>query len=217
MRLSFDSAVTLFGAGPIVPRDIEEILAIAPVLIAADGGANAALAAGHVPEAVIGDFDSLSAEFRHSIPSERLFLVTEQDSTDFEKCLSRIDAPLTLALGFTGRRLDHELAVYNALVRYPDHPCIVLGSHDLAFAAPAEVALDLAPGDRVSLFPMAEVTGRSEGLRWPIEGLRLAPDGRVGTSNVAIGPVRLSFDGPGMLIILPRRALGVARAALMPG
>ncbi|MEM0948162.1 MAG: thiamine diphosphokinase [Pseudomonadota bacterium] len=197
--------------------DIEEILEIAPNLVAADGGAKAALSAGIVPESVIGDFDSLSAELRHSIPSDRLLHVSEQDSTDFEKCLSRISAPLILALGFTGQRLDHELAVYNALSRYPERACIVLGSHDLAFLAPPKVALALAPGDRVSLFPMAETTGQSDGLRWPIDGLRFAPSGRVGTSNMATGPVQLSFDALGMLIILPRAALPAARAALSHG
>ena len=58
------------------------------------------------------------------------------------------------------------------------------------------------------------VTGRSAGLRWPIEGLHLAPDGRIGTSNEALGPVHLEFDAPGMLVILPRAALAVATAFL---
>jgi len=30
---------------------------------------------------------------------------------------------------------------------------------------------------------MAAVQGRSGGLRWPIDGLPFAPDGRIGTSN----------------------------------
>ena len=64
-------------------------------------------------------------------------------------------------------------------------------------------------GTRLSLFPMAPVTGRSTGLRWPVDGIGLAPNGHVGTSNQALGgPVTLSFDGPGMLVILPLVALG---------
>jgi len=61
---------------------------------------------------------------------------------------------------------------------------------------------------------MGPVTGRSAGLRWPIEGLHFAPAGRVGTSNEAsASQVDLDFDGPGMLLILPRSEL----AALVKG
>ncbi len=64
---------------------------------------------------------------------------------------------------------------------------------------------------------MAPVTGQSEGLRWPIDGLAFAPNGRVGTSNAVTGPVALRFDGDGMLVILPRTALPQVIKALMPG
>jgi thiamine pyrophosphokinase len=78
---------------------------------------------------------------------------------------------------------------------------------------PPRLAIDLPPGTRVSLFPMAPVTGRSEGLRWPIAGIPFAPAGRIGTSNEATGPVRLAMDGPGMIAVLPARALDALLAA----
>ena len=38
----------------------------------------------------------------------------------------------------------------------------------------------------------------SEGLRWPVAGRELSPEGRIGTSNLALGGrVRLRFDVPG--------------------
>ena len=61
---------------------------------------------------------------------------------------------------------------------------------------------------------MAELTGRSDGLRWPLDGLTFAPDGRVGTSNEVIGPVRLDFDRPGMLVVTPRAGLASVMTAL---
>jgi thiamine pyrophosphokinase len=43
------------------------------------------------------------------------------------------------------------------------------------------------------------------------------PRGLIGTSNrVSMPEVRLSFDRPGMLVILPRARLGAAVAALAP-
>ncbi len=211
-----DRAVTLVGGGAVEPAWIEGALRLAPVLVAADGGANVALSAGLLPEAVIGDLDSLGEDARRDIPADRLHRVREQDSTDFEKCLARIRAPFVLALGFSGPRADHMMAVWNTLVRLPAPPCIVLGQADLVFAAPAGrvLSLDLAAGTRLSLFPLAPVTGRGQGLRWPIEGIDFAPDGRIGTSNAATGPVELEFDGAGMLVILPRECLGAAIAAV---
>jgi thiamine pyrophosphokinase len=62
---------------------------------------------------------------------------------------------------------------------------------------------------------MGPVTGRvGEGLRWPVEGLAMAPHGRIGTSNVATGPIRLAFDAPCMLVILPGDLLEPVAAAL---
>lgn len=209
--------VTLLGASTVSPQDIEEIFTFAPCLVAADGGAGVALDHGYRPHAVIGDFDSLPQLATETLTPDRFLHVAEQDSTDFEKCLVRIEAPLILALGFAGRRLDHELAVYNAIVRHPERPCIVIGSHDIVFHAPRRLALDLPSEGRLSLFPLAPVKGRSEGLLWPIDGIAFAPDGRVGTSNAVTGPVRLAFDGPGMLVITPRAALESVCAALLAG
>jgi thiamine pyrophosphokinase len=112
--------VTLIGGGAVDSAQLARALDLAPVLVAADGGADSALAAGHVPRAVIGDMDSLSAAARDTIPAARIHPVPEQDSTDFEKALSRIRAPLVLGLGFMGPRLDHMLAVYHGLLALPE-------------------------------------------------------------------------------------------------
>ena len=199
--------VALVGAGPVAAEALGDCLSRARLAVAADGGAGALLAAGRVPDAVIGDLDSLAPADREAIAPGRLHRVAEQDSTDFEKCLSRIEAPLVLATGFLGGRADHALAAMSVLARGVGPPCVVVSERDAVCHAPARLALDLAPGTRVSLFPMAPVTGASEGLRWPIGGLAFAPAGRIGTSNEALGPVRLALDGPGMLVVVPRAAL----------
>lgn len=119
---------------------------------------------------------------------------------------------MILGVGFLGARLDHQLAALHTLVAYTQQPCVLLGAHDLAFAAPPEIALDLATGSRLSLFPLAPVTGRSEGLEWPIDGLAFTPSGRIGTSNRVTGPVRLAFDAPGMIVLTPPEALDAVLA-----
>lgn len=205
--VNFTEPVTLVGGGQAHPDHLRAGLAVAPRLVAADGGANMAVAAGLVPDLVIGDFDSVTEATLRRIPADRHWRVAEQESTDFEKCLERVRAPFLLGIGFLGARVDHTLAVWNALVRHPASRCILWGEEDVVFAAPPHIALDLAPGTRLSLFPMGPVAGESRGLRWPIAGLSFAPDGRIGTSNEAEGQVELSFDAPGMLVILPQDCL----------
>lgn len=206
--------VVLVGGGPIGEAAFDWALAQGGPVVAADGGADAVLARGICPAAVIGDMDSISPEAREGLPADRLHPVAEQDSTDFEKCLIRIEAPLVLGLGFLGGRSDHGLAALSCLVRL-GRRCLLLGPDALAFAAPEEISLDLPRGMWLSLFPLAPVTGRSEGLRWPIDGIAFAPAGRIGTSNAVTGPVRLRFDRPGMVVLLPPDARDAAMGALL--
>lgn len=205
--------VTLLGGADVRVDDLTTALSFAPTLVAADGGANALLERGHVPEAVIGDLDSLSAA-AHRAFAGRIHEIGEQETTDFDKALRSIFAPLVIALGVTGGRLDHELAGLNVLVRYPDRACIALGRETLAFHCPTDLVIDLDAGCVVSLFPMREVGVDSQGLVWPTAGLRLSPDGRIGTSNAATGPIRLRPDGTGLLVILPAGQLRAAVTAL---
>ena len=213
--------ITLVGGGKVKKSLLEAAIVHAPQMVAADGAADTVLALGRMPDAVIGDFDSLSAAGQAAIPSTRLHPIDEQDSTDFEKCLSRIDAPLVIGVGFGGGRLDHQLAVLHGLMRYPDRSCVLLSKRDLVFLAPPEMTLDLEEGTRFSLFPLGEVAARSSGLLWPLDDIDFAPGGRIGTSNIVHGPgpVRIECDRPAMLVILPVallsqvvRALGSAHA-----
>jgi thiamine pyrophosphokinase len=208
------NGVTLLAGGPVLVRDLRAAMAHAPLVVAADGGADRALALGVRPAAVIGDMDSITPATRAQL-RDVLHPVPEQESTDFDKALRNIRAPFVLALGCLGGRVDHELAVLSVLVRRQSLPCVLIGRDDVVFAAPPVLDIDMQAGDRFSLFPMAQVTGQSEGLKWPIAGLGFAPDARGGTSNEALGPVRLQMDAPGMLVILPRNRLGVALQALL--
>jgi thiamine pyrophosphokinase len=209
--------ITLAGGGPFGRRDLALCLSRAPVAVAADGGADRMLKLGVMPEAVIGDFDSISTVARLEIPNENQYLVPEQSTTDFDKALRGIAAPFVLALGFAGARLDHGLAAMHTLVSHPDRRCILIGPNDIAFAAPARLDLSLTPGEPLSLFPMGPVTGQSAGLEWPIKGLQFSPAGQIGTSNrVVARRVVLEFDSPGMLVILPRRRLDATIRALVP-
>lgn len=205
-QLVYSGAVTLVGGGEVGADDIELARRHAPQLLAADSGAAAVLAAGLLPEAVIGDLDSLPVELRAKLPADLIYRVTEQDSSDFDKSLRMIQAPLVLAVGFTGGRLDHGLAAFGTICRFDSPFSVMLGAQDIAFRAPRRLFLDLPTGLRMSLFPMGDAQGCSTGLHWPLDGVKFSPVGRNGLSNRTTGPVSLTIDGP-MIVILPRSSL----------
>ena len=136
--------------------------------------------------------------------------MTEQETTDFEKLLIRVDAPLMLAIGFLGDRVDHQMAVQTVLTAYAHQKIICVGEQDIMFLCPPEINLSVDSGTRVSLYPMAPVQVRSTGLYWATDDLRFAPDGQIGTSNQAMGPVSLIPSEPRMLVVLPKTCLDIA-------
>src|SRR6056297_2496647 len=206
--------ITLVGGAGLSDRVFDQALAHASLVVAADSGADRALAHSITPRAVIGDFDSISQAARNALPEAILHHMPDQDSTDFDKCLRSLTAPLILGVGFCGDRLDHQMAACNTLVRYPAQRCVLLGETDLMVLCPPSIHLPLDEGCRVSLFPMGAVEGISDGLAFPIGGLNFAPDGQIGTSNAATGPVHLTVTSPKMLLMLPVAMLDVMVTAL---
>jgi len=207
--------VLLIGGGAVCPEQLRLARALCAVVVAADSGADTAMAHEIRPVAVIGDLDSLGKATRAALPAQSIHHIPEQDSTDFDKCLRNINAPLVIGLGFAGARVDHELAAFNSLVRWPEKRCLLLGPQTLTFLAPPALRLPLDHGTTVSLFPLGAVEAVSDGLLWPIGGLNFTPDGQIGTSNMATGEVTLNFTAPKMLMILPAQCLDVTVRALM--
>jgi len=208
--MKFDAPVLLVGNGPLEGGAVALALEFAQIVVAADGGAAAALRYDLPLAAVIGDMDSV--DLGSTTGSYGKFTrIDDQDTTDFEKCLSLIDAPLTLGIGFLSGRLDHELAALNALVRHRQ-PVVLIGEVDLVFVLPAAFETALPVGTRMSFFPLGPVAGvESEGLEWELDGLSLSPTALISTSNRTAAPqVELRNPGQPLLCILPRETLGAA-------
>ncbi|MFN4101588.1 MAG: thiamine diphosphokinase [Pararhodobacter sp.] len=214
--------ITLVGGGATSPAALKRALAFAPHLVAADGGADAALALGFMPELAVGDFDSLGAAARAALGPDRLRHDPDQESTDFDKVLAAVAAPLVMAVGFSGGRLDHTLAAMSTLGRNPHRRVVMDTGFDLCLLCPPQLALDLPAGTRVSLYPLAPVRCASTGLEWPTDPLSFDPMGRIGTSNAARGgAVTLMPEAPRMLLMIPVEALealiaGLAAAPFWP-
>ena len=208
--MNFNEPVLLIGNGPVDAGALALAAPICEKTVAADGGAHTALSVGLTLTATIGDMDSALTKNLPQTLGE-IFEIFDQDTTDFEKCLNEIDAPLILGLGFLGGRLDHELAALHAVINSTT-PVVLIGEVDLVFLLPQVFEIELAVGSRISFFPMGEVNGvKSTGLKWEISNLALAPDKKISTSNQVSAPF-LSITNPNqpLLCILPREHLSAA-------
>jgi thiamine pyrophosphokinase len=208
--------VALVGGGAASRAGFEAARARCAHVVAADGGANALRDWGVVPDAVIGDMDSVDDLAGLERAGARVLRLSEQETTDLEKCLYATEAPFYVGVGFTGRRFDHTLAALHALLRRPDPRVALLGEDDVVTMAPRRWRARVEPGARVSLFPLRPVRAlSSSGLEWPLTGLDFAPGLRIGTSNRAVAAeVSAEFDGPGMAAILEARFLDAALGGL---
>jgi len=203
--VGFDRPMAIVGGGTVDLVLLRELAGRNVALVGADGGGDAIDAAGLVPELIVGDLDSL----RDRAGWERrtqVIHIPEQITTDFQKALYSTQAPVTLALGMTGKRLDHTLAALSAVLKYARaRKIVVVDEVDVALAVVGPVAFEAGAKERVSIHPLVPVSfTRSTGLLYPLDGLRLEPGGLGGTSNEGLGGrvgIVPADDTPWLLIL----------------
>jgi len=180
----------------------------APVLLAADGGANHLARIGLRSAAVIGDLDSISDPTRAWLTEAVMIERPDQDRTDLDKALEHAFDDLGLeevtVLAATGGRVDHDLGNLGLLAR------LALGQR-LVFEADAHrllatcsaLKLESVPGETWSFWtydPAVRVT--VEGVRWPIENSALDAGGQPSISNEAVAEqIRIDVDGGSVVVM----------------
>lgn len=174
------SNVLLIGNGETLPADYLRARAKqADFILAADGGADRALACGIMPDTVIGDLDSVSPVTKKRLGNDKFIFVDNQHNTDLEKALNYLTArgcKKCVICGFTGGRMDFTLG--NFLSVYP-----YVNKMEICFASPDWTIYPLADsrkfacqrGARVSLIPLKTCTGVTlKGLKYPLTNARLS-------------------------------------------
>ncbi|MGC6412856.1 MAG: thiamine diphosphokinase [Candidatus Puniceispirillaceae bacterium] len=175
----------LIGGGVAETSWIQHFAASSYV-VAVDSGLAACLAAGIMPDAVIGDLDSADETQLATARAQQVAIhqIGEQDTTDFEKALTYFSEGDVIALGFLGKRFDHALASIHVLARYPDRSILLLSQYDAMMLKKGSCRLSVPSDSRLSIWPVQPVEFvRSEGLFWPLDGLKMAPGHQIGTSN----------------------------------
>lgn len=189
----------VFGSAPVapVPRLVRRLREAGrgwrSLVVAADGGADSALAFGYQPHVVVGDLDSIAPATLDQLRANGTEIEAyppDKDLTDGEIALERalrVEPREVLALGtLGGPRLDHGLANVLLLVRLPGMVTLLDERNECRLLRGGEtLRWTPEPGEVVSLLPLGGLAEglATEGLRWHLAGETLSPGATRGVSN----------------------------------
>lgn len=196
-----DQPVILIGAAPI---DCLNLISQYPFeIIAVDGGANNTLSENKKFKLILGDMDSCNSINSCQINEGSIYKIDDQDTTDFDKALKYIKAPLYLAIGFYGARIDHTLSSFQTLSKNDN--IILIGPDDFAFKLGKSFKMHLPINTRISFFAFEKTRVISSiGLKWSLTNLSLTPNKQMSISNrTSTSTIEVKFDQEGIICILP--------------
>ncbi len=213
MKRATMSRILIFANGDL--PDLEKarsLLREDDFIIAADGGTRHVLALGKIPNVIVGDLDSLPADFNVSkFDDEVVLYPKDKNETDLElaiqHALSLHPEQITIVAALGGR-LDQTLAnISLAAVRHSSFVVLDDGIEEVFFCR-KKAQVNGASGDIVSLIPwQGTVTGIvTTGLKWPLYNETLYPQKTRGISNEMTGETATFQIKSGLLLIVHRRA-----------
>ncbi len=217
----------VLAGGTSPSPDALRALPPAAMCIAADSGLDHARVLGLIPDLLIGDLDSVSAESlawaeREGVPIHRY--PADKDQTDLELALSHaveLEPARIVVAGIGGGRLDHFLANFMVLAQRrfagPDIDGLIDGA--LISVVHRQRALSGRRGELISLLPAhGDAVGVSTtGLRWPLHDETLRAGTSRGVSNLfADEAASVSLEHGTLLAIQPEYQLDPGSSALDP-
>ena len=167
----FDAVIVAGGEFPTAPQPLE-ILQGAQYVVCCDGAADRYIATGHVPDAIVGDGDSISAENRGKF-AQLLHIIAEQESNDQTKAvrfLMEHGKRRIAIVGATGRREDHTIGNISLLIEYARAGCDVRSFTDHGVFIPCNgtTTHKCRKGQQVSIFSITAKEMSAQGLLYPI-------------------------------------------------
>jgi len=166
-----------------------------------------------MPEAVVGDMDSLPKALRERLGPVAVH-VAEQDDNDQTKAMRHVlthhpDVTDIHILGATGKREDHTIGNMGLLMEYTrlfdlgDIHVDMVSDYSTAFALTDSCELHVGKGRRVSLFsPDNSLTIRSEGLEWPTDAVVFDAWWPATLNRATEDIVRLTFSHPSRALVV---------------
>jgi thiamine pyrophosphokinase len=172
-------------------------------IICCDGSAGNLVNAGLIPDAIVGDMDSLDAALADRF-ADRVFVDESQDTNDLTKAVSwcwEMGYKDLVIVGATGKREDHTIGNISLLVEYANDMNVIMVT-DTGIFRPCLKSSEIESftGQQVSIFsidPDTEVS--SHGLKYPLSRTRIS-NWWFATLNESLGS-RFSVEFNGRLIV----------------
>lgn len=190
---------------------LQEKATEADFVLALDGALNRLLKANIIPDAVLGDLDSVEGldKIQKKYPDLVVLHRPDQEKTDFEKGLDYLiekGYKIVDILWATGARSDHAYANLSNLVKYTGRiQAHLVDDFMEIFDLPKDFSKNFLAGTVLSLMPIAKVEGiLTENLRYPLHNEILEMGGRIGTSNEVLreGLVKIHFKKGHLLLAI---------------
>lgn len=171
MEYPFEAVIVAGGDYPTSEQALQ-VLHNAPYVVCCDGAADRYIATGHVPDAIVGDGDSISAYNRTKYAS-RLHIVAEQETNDQTKAVNFLlgkEMRNIAIVGATGRREDHTIGNISLLIEYARVGAQVRSftDHGVFIPCNGDTTLKCRKGQQVSIFSITAKNLSAEGLLYPI-------------------------------------------------
>jgi thiamine pyrophosphokinase len=176
-------------------------------VLAADGGANAALKAGVMPSLVIGDFDSITKQTAAKIGQAKLLKVARQDNTDLEKALdfaAYVKPQSVTIISAAGGRVDFTISNFSSAFKYLKlFPVIFAGAKWRVYPIETSAVFAANKGSTVSLIAMGKASGITlNGLKYPLKNAVLDV-GMTAVSNIALkNDFKVSLKKGRLLVVI---------------
>ncbi len=192
-------AILLGGDLVVTPRLRRQIAGAR--IIAADSGMKHASALALVPELWVGDFDSAGSELLldYSLVPRQTHSA-DKDATDGEIAVGKalgLGASEIILIGGMGGQSDHVTAHLGMALHLAISglKCFISNGEEEAHPLVAGTyEFDFGPQSRLSIVPWSDITGLNlTGVKWPLNDKALTLGTSFTMSNVALGPVKLSF------------------------
>ena len=168
---TFDAVVLAAGDYPTAAEPLS-ILHGTEYVACCDGAADNYISLGNVPDAIVGDGDSISPANREKF-ADRLHIVNEQESNDQTKAVRFLvsQGKRSIAIvGATGRREDHTIGNISLLIEYARAGVDVRSFTDYGVFVPCNgtTTHKCRKGQQVSIFCITAKSLSAEGLLYPI-------------------------------------------------
>ena len=159
-------------------------------VVCCDGSTQGLLLYGMMPDAIVGDMDSITEELANRF-ADRIYMDENQDTNDLTKAVSwcnEIGYKDIVIVGATGKREDHTLGNISLLAEYIKNVNVIMVT-ETGILRPLlnSSTLSSFPGQQISIFSIdtnTEVT--SHGLRYPLNRTKIT-NWWFATLNEALG------------------------------